>query len=792
MKLTVIKKNKIEKIIDLSKEIEGVDKAQTIFIVGRSPNALIHLDDKQISREHAKLIHDHGIWILENISDKEIFINSEPVIKKELKSGDVIHVGTIEIEIEIPQIDIRESPANQFEFSRPQIEITGEIKKTEEGSSGGNYDFELDSQNLKENLEEEKALSSSVAVGKQKPTEVDTRQSTNENPADDLGVSDLEGGDKVSLTSAESIHEEQVSENEFQDDFMNDDLDLNPIAGEVQESTSVTNNSLKGIEESGLVVTSDDQNYSLDNIDESNADGTKVMQSFAVIELALFGEHAPYDRFFLENGDTFIGRDSKKCKIVLNDTEVSGVHAVIRRNNMVCVLEDLGSSNGTIVNGERINKITINNGDEFLIGTVSFTVKVKSDFLKQENQMLMPIDFNETVEVEEVVEVPLAENESLDAFGQEIQKGPPEKSIIKRIWKDEQQRKKLIYGVVILVGLWFMLDEDKPKNSVKKDTAIKEKEGKKETEKGSVTVKKLSPEEMERLSRYYQFGRSHFTNGRYREAIEEFNKVVAVDPNFNDSIQSQLALAKDGLKRIEDLEREKQKKLDEAARKEKVEELLKNAREYVKDRRIEMADAAFNEIAMLDPDNIEVPRLKQDLESWKKEQARKELEEAQKKAERQAKVQKLQPGKSFYGQKEWFKAIAELEKFMKVEDMDDDLRKEGEEMLATSKNELASGVNPLIGKARSLVEGQDLKGAYETYMQVLKLDPSNVESLNQTTDIKDQLTNKARKIFREAIISESLSLFQDAKEKFQEVQQISPVDSEYYKKATDKLKNYLD
>jgi tetratricopeptide (TPR) repeat protein len=253
-----------------------------------------------------------------------------------------------------------------------------------------------------------------------------------------------------------------------------------------------------------------------------------------------------------------------------------------------------------------------------------------------------------------------------------------------------------------------------------------------------------------------------------------------------------LALAKEGLRKIEENERKKQQELEEAERKKRVEELLQEAREFVKERRIELAESRFSEIAMIDPDNIEVPRLKLDIENWKKDIARKELEEAQKKAERSAKVQKLQPGKTLFSQKEWFKAVAELEKFLKIEDMDDDLRKEGETMYDTAKNELSSTVNPLLGKARSLVEGQDLKGAYETYFQILKIDPSNTEALNQTTDIKEQLTNKARKIYREAIISESLSLFQDAKEKFQEVQQISPVDSDYYKKATEKLKNYLE
>ncbi len=101
-------------------------------------------------------------------------------------------------------------------------------------------------------------------------------------------------------------------------------------------------------------------------------------------------------------------------------------------------------------------------------------------------------------------------------------------------------------------------------------------------------------------------------------------------------------------------------------------------------------------------------------------------------------------------------------------------------------------------KSRQLVtskefkEGQDLKSAYEAFLEVLKLEPSNTEALNEIDDIKSQLDSRSKKIYREGIIAESLSLFTDAKEKFQEVQQISPTDSDYYKKATEKLKNYLE
>lgn len=807
MKLNVKKNKQLIRSIDLASEVEGIGNGETIFVIGRSPNALIHLDDKQISREHANLIYRNGSWSFECLTDKNVSHNGNNVSSGELKSGDELIVGNFTLEIEIPNRQDESSTMFHFDFA-----------KKDKGESTLNQPNVLTKQNVE--IEEDLGFSlDEVAAEKPASLKPDIQiEEPSKNEGLDLDLesnretqndSQFDSIDEFSNNSSDEKAPAQEERNlefdsEFQDENANDNLDLSPLDGSLNGSTDGLSEedpleNLNFDESQGdmgeiLPATSDqDESYSLDNLDDANDDGTKVIQSFASIELVLFGENAPYDRFRLEAAETFIGRDPKKCQIVLNDSEVSGVHAVIKKTNVTCVLEDLNSSNGTLVNGERINRVTLNNNDEFLIGGVSFTVKFRSDFLKQEAQMLMPVETSETVEVEEVVEIPVAEGEELDAFGEEVTQAPQEKSIIKRILKDEASRKKAIYVLVGLVAAWaFLMPEEEPKKEPEKKPQETKVAKAKDTKATNPNKKNLTADQIAQLNSFYQFGRKHFLEGRYREAIEEFEKVIKVDPNFNDNVQSQLALAKEGLKKLEDLERQKQKEIEEAERKSKVEKLLKEAREFVQDKRIEMAEARFSEISLIDPDNIEVPRLKLDIENWRKEIQRKELEETQKKAERQAKVQKLQPGKALFAQKEWFKAIIELEKFLKIEDMDDDLRKEGETMFDTSKAELASTVNPLLGKARSLVEGQDLKGAYETYYQILKYDPSNSEALNQTTDIKEQLTNKARKIYREAIISESLSLFQDAKEKFQEVQQITPVDSEYYKKATEKLKNYLD
>lgn len=789
MKLNVIKNKQHQKSIDLSTEVEGIGSSEAIFIIGRSANALIQLDDKQISREHAKLIYQNKKWTIECLGENKVLVNSQRVAQVELKNGDEITVGPFVLEIDIQKNDEDNSKIFHFDFANKQESSSSksDLTKSEisfEQVSKSETSKPDKSQIIKEVSSESDDLDFDLIIDEaQKPVETKKEEQALEN-----SESEAPGDFLLDFDGEKPVVAEAQAESEFQDESMNDNLDFADLSSSDNQSEGFSDSS--GENEDALsVVDNGDEAYSLDSLDDTNEDGTRVIQAFASIELILFGESAPYDRYRLEDGETFIGRDPKKCQIVLNDSEVSGVHAVIRKSNISCVLEDLNSSNGTLVNGERVNRVNLNNNDEFLIGGVSFTVKYRSEFLKQENQTLMPVETNETVEVEEVVEIPAEEGDSFDALGGEIAQAPQEKSIIKRIWKDDKQRKKLIYGIVI-AGLAYTFLAPEGDDAEKKPQVVKKEQPKKEVIDPNKKV--LTPEQREQLSRYYQFGRKHFLEGRYREAIEEFEKIIKVDPNFNDNVASQLALAKEGLRKIEENERKKQQELEEAERKKRVEELLQEAREFVKDRRIELAESRFSEIALIDPDNIEVPRLKLDIENWKKDIARKELEEAQKKAERSAKVQKLQPGKTLFSQKEWFKAVAELEKFLKIEDMDDDLRKEGETMYDTAKSELTSTVNPLLGKARSLVEGQDLKGAYETYYQILKIDPSNAEALNQTTDIKDQLTNKARKIYREAIISESLSLFQDAKEKFQEVQQISPVDSDYYKKATEKLKNYLE
>jgi DNA-binding winged helix-turn-helix (wHTH) protein len=70
----------------------------------------------------------------------------------------------------------------------------------------------------------------------------------------------------------------------------------------------------------------------------------------------------------LAQGQNVIGRTGD-ADICLDKTEVSRCHAMITVQGTTAVIEDLGSKNGTFVNGRQLDgPATLNNGDEIWIG----------------------------------------------------------------------------------------------------------------------------------------------------------------------------------------------------------------------------------------------------------------------------------------------------------------------------------------------------------------------------------------------------------------------------------------
>ena len=74
-----------------------------------------------------------------------------------------------------------------------------------------------------------------------------------------------------------------------------------------------------------------------------------------------------------------IGRNPKDSPYIINHSDVSRKHARIKLLKDRIFIEDLGSTNGTSVNGQAIEEkgpVTVNNGDQIIIGSVVMKLRV--------------------------------------------------------------------------------------------------------------------------------------------------------------------------------------------------------------------------------------------------------------------------------------------------------------------------------------------------------------------------------------------------------------------------------
>jgi hypothetical protein len=112
------------------------------------------------------------------------------------------------------------------------------------------------------------------------------------------------------------------------------------------------------------------QTFSPDEVDELGDHRDLGLEGPALVVRAGGGRAG--ESFRPAGERTRIGR-SPDCDIFLDDVTVSRNHAVLIEENGHFVVEDQGSLNGTFVNRKRIDRVTLEEGDELQVGKYRMT-----------------------------------------------------------------------------------------------------------------------------------------------------------------------------------------------------------------------------------------------------------------------------------------------------------------------------------------------------------------------------------------------------------------------------------
>ena len=82
---------------------------------------------------------------------------------------------------------------------------------------------------------------------------------------------------------------------------------------------------------------------------------------------------APETRFEIADGETSVGRSSGSSIVLKSDDYASGHHAQLTRHGGLLYVEDLGSTNGTFVNGRKtVGATPLRSGDTVRVGSTTF------------------------------------------------------------------------------------------------------------------------------------------------------------------------------------------------------------------------------------------------------------------------------------------------------------------------------------------------------------------------------------------------------------------------------------
>ncbi|MBI3534208.1 MAG: FHA domain-containing protein [Deltaproteobacteria bacterium] len=387
----------------------------------------------------------------------------------------------------------------------------------------------------------------------------------------------------------------------------------------------------------------DAQSLSVENVKvtDENAKTKVTFKSKVSAKLVFPKGGANVREFEIVQEEISIGR-GKDCEIILNDKKCSRKHAIIQNSGLSFLLKDLGSSNGTYVNGERITERVLKGDETIQIGDVQFTLLIADkEYAAKEKEFLSVADIENKPDKsqDKLYDQPYAQpmqheninfsSPNADVHITGMQGLSPQlmtskkQGLFKKIISDFRTLTpiRLIIYAAVLVGTYFVLFVEELKSTSRKTAAIKKETKKNQSKEGQKVEQKadaqkigvsdqfaaLSEEQKKYVEARHKMAFEYLTNKEYDKAIFEIRKIFVLVSDYEDSKEIE-RYALEGKRRVDAAEEEKRKKEDEAQFKAKLDALIAEATERMTKKQYEQAQEIMSMILTHDPENKLVAR----------------------------------------------------------------------------------------------------------------------------------------------------------------------------------------
>lgn len=491
-------------------------------------------------------------------------------------------------------------------------------------------------------------------------------------------------------------------------------------------------------------------------------------------------------------GHLWVAGRERDCEIMIDSPHISRKQFELARTKEGFFLTDLGSSNGTKLNGQKIpphEPTKVESGDEITVMNIRMNFEIRDNqFMNRLGNLPVPA-FDPMLAAPpmqwypppDAMAMPMVypENKGEDLPALKDWKKIRPHHLKKVSWKKHKVRIVLVALLPLII--WGALSPDKPKEPPRDPASATT----------SVSYENLKPEQKSVVKDSFHLARNLYVQGKYALCITELAKVHDIIPQYENSkeLYSFCEQGRELVRRQEDLDRKEREKVF-------IEQQIQGYMENCKTKltveaTVDETKQCMADAIVLAPDHPLV--LEMIHSAQMREQERKSLDEM-----KRAEEGKMQKGHAHYARAmkiykdgKLASALAELDRFMKTEypkiaDKKDEARRQ----IASIKQELKTKVDSLVAQCKAFADKNKWKDAHIACQKAVDEDPGNENAKSIRERVLGDLRREMKTIYEDSVLEESLGNVDSAKEKWKKIMAEDIESDDYWQKAKSKLQKY--
>ncbi len=477
--------------------------------------------------------------------------------------------------------------------------------------------------------------------------------------------------------------------------------------------------------------------------------------------------------FELREGNLWLAGREDSCDIKIPDKKASRKHFEISRTHKGFAVTDLGSANGTYVNGRKIGSKAsqnLNSGDAIKAASITIKFEIKNSAIQKQIENLPDILFQHTAIGRGGA--PQFEKDDLPAV-------PP-----KLLQRFKENPKLLVIVALVLVILYSATNGSKKSDQSHQSSTIKVEDN---------PINNLTKEQRQYIKETYAAAQSLHSQGKYQLAASELKKIHEIVPYYESSKQLE-SECRDALAILQeqhdrDVADQKEKEIQQ-----KVSQIVSACRtRFNTNTTVPEITACLQPASEMDPENKEIGELTRMAEA---QDEQKRLQQMRK----QEYDEKVRMGNNMYAKaeqyrrnQELFEALKAYEAYLNSTYPDPAGNKQSaKRSMASIQSTMNQKVDDLLKQAQDLSGRDDFKGAQMAINAAKKMNPQE----SRINEIEGQVSRVQNKkllsLFQDAKLEESLGNIQVTREKCIKIMDLSFPENEHHKRCKSILKKYGD